>query len=179
MELLLECATVKPEGKSYNIKILTRVSILQSVDTNQHLGIFRQKANRQPCRAGGKYPYEFTSQAKQAGVPGRAEMSILVYISAGRAWGEGVSIHLGNTDKVSTSQASRQLCQAGRKYWFELTFLPGPPGGGVVALLKQPMRDHFIRSAVCAVYILRKILTRVALLDVDTLKYNLLRFALR
>ena len=41
------------------------------------------------------------------------------------------------------------------------------------------MREHFIRSAVCAVYILRKILTRIALLDVDTSKYNLLRFALR
>ncbi len=28
------------------------------------------------------------------------------------------------------------------------TFLPGPPGGGGVALLKQPMREHFIRYSI-------------------------------
>ena len=99
---LVESLFKSPEGESYNIKISTRVSILQSVDPGRHLHILRQNAR---CR------HFHTGQADSRAGPG-GNIDIFAY----PAWGEGVDLHLGNTDKVSTSQAVRQPGRAGRKY---------------------------------------------------------------
>ena len=94
-------------------------------------------------------------QANNRAVPGRAEMSTRVYISGKQAAAPGRAKLLTRID-IFAWPAWR-----GRSRSFEAT-----------------NERTLYKISVWAVYILGKILTRVTLLDVDTLKYNLLRFAL-